>query len=57
MNLKIEPPPHEQILCNYINKTLGQLILMSVNEIQPVYVILQEKKFHQKVLQNPRPEN
>ena len=24
MNLKIEPPPHKQILWNYPNKTLGQ---------------------------------
>ena len=26
MNLKIEPPPYEQILWNYTNKTLGQLM-------------------------------
>ena len=26
MSLKIEPPPYEQILWNYTNKTLGQLM-------------------------------
>ena len=26
MNLKIEPPPHEHMLWNYTNKTLGQLM-------------------------------
>ena len=26
MNLKIEPPPYEQILWKYTNKTLGQLV-------------------------------
>ena len=29
----------------------------SINELRPVYVILQEKKFHQKILQKPWPEN
>ena len=28
-----------------------------VNEIWPVYVILQKKKFHQKILQKPWFEN
>ena len=31
--------------------------MQSVNEIWPVYVILQKKKFHQKFLQKLRPEN
>ena len=31
--------------------------MQSVNEIWPVYVILQKKKFHQKTLQKLRPEN
>ena len=29
----------------------------SVNEIWPVYIILQMKKFYQKILQKQRPEN
>ena len=29
----------------------------SVNEIWPVYVLIQKKKFHQKILQKLRPEN
>ena len=31
--------------------------MQSVNEIWPVYVILQKKKFHQKFLQKLWPEN
>ena len=31
--------------------------MQSVNEIWPVYVILQKKKFHQKILQNLWPDN
>ena len=31
--------------------------MQSVNEIWPVYVILQNKKFHQKILQKLWPEN
>ena len=31
--------------------------MQCVTEIWPVYVILQKKKIHQKILQKPWPEN
>ena len=40
----------------YFTESFGKQI-QSVNEIWPVYVILQKNKFHQKFLQNLRPEN
>ena len=41
MNLKIEPPPYEQILRNHTNKTLGQLM----------YIIDREECFANKTVE------
>ena len=41
---------------NTFTEQLGKKT-QSVNEIWPVYVILQKKKFYQKTLQKLRPEN
>ena len=32
-------------------------VMQSINEIWPAYVILQKKKFYQKILQKLGPEN